>query len=204
MKAIKGGAVGVSGYMGAGKSTVADRLSAGGAMVIDVDSVAKQLMCRDDEIRMKIARTFGSDIVGDAAIDFARLGGRAYVTLDTIEQLNRIVHPLLLHELARRREACEGHACIFDAALIPYWHIESWFDTCIWVEASADVRFRRLEKKLSLDTDALKKRMDLQQALFEKPRGAPWREVRNEGPLSDLESRLNSRDLAPVRNVLHP
>ena len=203
MKMNKCGAIGISGYMGSGKSTVAAYLSRKGGEIIDVDMLAKQLMNSDDEMRQNLVSAFGEEICPENTLDFSLLGQRAYTSLESLDRLNRIVHPLLLHELSCRRNAACAGTRVFDAALIPLWHIEEWFDKLVWVEASFEIRLKRLLSKRSLSGDEQQKRMRFQQALFEKPHGALWIEVCNDGTIDQLERRLCSEDFAPVLNLIN-
>jgi dephospho-CoA kinase len=185
--------IGIAGFMGAGKTTFAKILSEllPRAKVINADRNAKRLMQTDTGIKKNILTAFGSPVVTEGVIDFKRLGAAVFNTRENILALNHIVHPLLLETL--EEQVFSNDACVIcDAALIPLWRIESWFDTLVWVRADFNVRLARLLKKSSLSPKALVCRMQIQQALFSEPTKAPWSVVENNGAIEELLSQTQS------------
>ncbi|MBD3344305.1 MAG: dephospho-CoA kinase [Chitinivibrionales bacterium] len=180
--------IGVAGYMGAGKSTVAQILKKHiPCRVIDADNDAKQLMNGNEKIRKDLVAAFGSDIIGDNTIIFHKLGEYVFRSLQNLKLLNSIVHPELLKHLASELEKNRKGNVICDAALIPLWGIESWFDTAIWIHADHSIRRHRLESSGKLDPAAIEKRMRLQEMLFDAPSGKPWYIIENNSVISTLE-----------------
>ena len=142
--------IGIAGYMGAGKSACAARLSERlGLRVIDADAEAKMLMKNDKNIKRKLLRAFGPSIVKDGVLSFTSLSKRVFSSVREMRQLNAIVHPPLLDKIHTLLFS-PGQSAILDAALIPLWDIEGWFGRCLWVEAPASLRSRRLRKKTGL------------------------------------------------------
>jgi dephospho-CoA kinase len=73
------------------------------------------------------------------------------------------VHPRLITLLDEKLYGAENTLCILDAALIPLWQIEKWFDILIWVRSGFDIRLKRLVSKKTLPEDIFIKRMLLMQ-----------------------------------------
>jgi hypothetical protein len=80
--------------------------------------------------------------------------------------------------------------CILDAALIPMWSIESWFDLCLWVSAAPSLRKQRIIAKTGLVPEQIALRMSIQETLVHVPDGPLWTMVGNEGPRDELRNRI--------------
>jgi dephospho-CoA kinase len=185
--------IGIAGFMGAGKSTCAGFIadicgaSFGKAFSIDADAEAKRLMQSSPAIKKKLVETFGAGIISRGVIRFPELGEAAFASMENLQALNGIVHPALVGKL---EEAVFKKGCpcvIFDAALIPLWHMEKWFDVLVWVRASFEKRYERLKNKTKLPVANLIKRMELQQELFDEPGRAPWNIIVNHGTREELK-----------------
>jgi dephospho-CoA kinase len=111
--------IGVTGYMGAGKSTCAARIGATlGARIIDADAEAKKLMQNDDRIRRDLESAFGPSVVAPSGVSFDALSALVFSSAARMRRLNDIVHPPLLDKL-RALIVSLKEPVILDAALIP-------------------------------------------------------------------------------------
>jgi dephospho-CoA kinase len=184
--------IGIAGFMGAGKSAAARIIQSLGGAVIDADREAKSLMSSDRRIRDQLMREFGPAIVTGPEINFSVLGDLTFRSFDEMQKLNRVVHPLLIARLRQLMQSGGAAICALDAALIPLWGIEPWFDRLLWVRCPAQARLVRLRDKSPLSEDALRLRMSIQERLFAEPAGAPWHMVDNSGNLDDLRAAVNA------------
>jgi dephospho-CoA kinase len=187
--------VGIAGYMGCGKSTGARILARTNGTVIDADLVAKDLMNRDDAIRKGLIGSFGEAVIKEKGILFDALGEVAFRSFKSLLTLNGIVHPKLLELLNKEISGCGARVCILDAALISYWQIEHWFDVLYWIQASEDIRLKRLIQKAALAAETVKKRMQLQQKLFTEPKKGKWNILLNEGTLKEFEEEIEKNSI---------
>lgn len=177
--------------MGAGKTTYAQALSCDHRVrLIDADFEAKLLMNSDSEIKRKIRDSFGNSVFKNSSIDFGELGRTAFTTIEQIKCLNSIVHPPLLGRINDLLNETSVEFNLVDAALIPLWNIEKWFNTLLWINASFDTRFQRIKCKSRFDDEELKRRMCLQQQLFDPPDPATWVYVENEADPGRLSESL--------------
>ncbi len=182
----RSGRIGVAGYMGAGKSAFSALLSEmRGTRCIDADAEAKLLMEGDGRLRDDLALLFGPTVAAGAAIDFAALGRIAFSSIAEMRKLNGLVHPPLVRRLRDLALSRPG-PCILDAALIPFWHIEDWFDCCFWIQAAPGRRLQRVLSATGLPEEAVRQRMLIQETLMAEPAGPNWIFVNNEGTLGDL------------------
>jgi len=95
--------IGLTGNIATGKSTVARMLADLGATVIDADRVAHEVMRAGTAVHAAILAAFGPEIVRtDGEIDRARLGALVFADPNALARLERIVHPAVTAEVARR------------------------------------------------------------------------------------------------------
>jgi dephospho-CoA kinase len=175
--------IAIAGYMGSGKTTCSKILDRLGCVVIDADKEAKLMMNQSDEIKDALTRVFGSDIVVQNEIHYSLLGGIVFNTPGAIEKLNQIVHPPIIKSLKDRIFNCNDRIIVLDAALIPLWGIESWFDYRLWIDADFEVRLHRLyhlRSKGGIEMHEYARRMKIQEELFQKPSKDLWSYIQNE------------------------
>ena len=97
--------VGLTGGIGSGKSEVSRRLAALGAVILDADKAAREVVAPGTPGLAAVAETFGSGVLlPDGSLDRARLGGIVFADDEARGRLNAIVHPLV-HEWMRAAEA---------------------------------------------------------------------------------------------------
>lgn len=93
----------VLGNIASGKSTACRYLESRGAMLIDLDELAKSLYVPGSELVNALADEFGWDILDEeGGIRRNVLAARAFVSPDTVARLNGIVHPVLIEQLSMR------------------------------------------------------------------------------------------------------
>jgi len=190
---------GIAGYSGSGKSTVA-RILAGLAgtggtppVVIDADAEAKKIIGDDGSIINRLKEVFGPAIMENNRLSFQRLGAVVFSSGEQLAKYNTIVHPPVLSGLRTMLEQVQGSAVILDAALIPLWGIETWFDECVWVHASNAIRLDRVSRKRGdLDRSAIERRLRIQEEVLKEPRDKHWLRIENEGRIEELESAVLS------------
>lgn len=96
----------VTGGLGSGKSTAAEVFASRGALVIDLDQVAKTLLDEVPAVRNRVAAAFGEAVLGaDGRIDHRALAAAAFATEDATQRLNAIVHPAVLTATAGALDA---------------------------------------------------------------------------------------------------
>lgn len=98
--------VGLTGGIGTGKSTVARMLARLGAAVIDADAIVHELQAPGTLLLRQIVEAFGEEVLRpDGSLDRARLGRIVFQDPEARQRLNRLVHPAVGAEMARRLEA---------------------------------------------------------------------------------------------------
>ena len=98
--------VGLTGGIGSGKSTVAQMLAERGAVVVDADVVAREVVAPDGPAFAAVVERFGPAVVAaDGTLDRPALAALVFGDAAAREDLNRIVHPVVGEEVLRRLAA---------------------------------------------------------------------------------------------------
>lgn len=98
--------LGLTGGIGTGKSTVARLFEALGAVVVDADAIVREVQAPGSPALEEIAEAFGPEVLDESgALRRERLGAIVFRDAEARARLNRIVHPRVAAEMARRVEA---------------------------------------------------------------------------------------------------
>jgi dephospho-CoA kinase len=185
--------VGLTGGIGAGKSTVADLLTERGAVIVDADDVARAVVEPGQPALAKLVDRFGAGILGaDGGLDRLALAKLAFVDDDSRRDLEAITHPAINEEFGRRvAEAPSDAIVVLDVPLLvesPQAR-ERGYETVIVVEAPRDVRLARLEAR-GVDRADAEARMAAQAGDDERRKIATY-VVDNSGDRGDLERQVD-------------
>jgi dephospho-CoA kinase len=112
--------IGLTGGIGSGKSTVARRFAALGALVVDSDALAQALTAPGGAAIPAIAAAFGADMIApDGAMDRARMRALVFAQPAERQRLEAILHPMIGEATrAQASRAGEGQAVVFDVPLL--------------------------------------------------------------------------------------
>lgn len=113
--------IGLTGGIGAGKSTVADGLTERGAVLIDADRIVRELQMPGAPVFEEMVRRWGDRILTpDGTLDRAEVAKIVFADPSELEALNDIVHPAVADEMASRREALKstGSVVVLDIPLL--------------------------------------------------------------------------------------
>lgn len=181
--------VGLTGSIGAGKSTVASLIEKR-YPVLYTDRIARDIMEQDDAVREAITERFGVQAyLSDGAVDRRFLAELVFEDAVKLAALNEIVHPPTVE--AVNKSAAElheqGHRMVFvESALIFEAELEAQFDYIVAVIADVQVATRRIMQRDSVDASAVERRMRVQLPPEEKADLADFT-IRNNGSREDLE-----------------
>jgi dephospho-CoA kinase len=142
--------IGVTGQIGAGKTSAARILWHLGAGVVDADLIGRQVVEKSAPLRKKLARAFGKEIVdSQGQIRRKKLASLAFANRKSRDLLNSLVHPYLLRELrAQVKSAAKTHAVVvIDAALLLHWGMDDEVDFVMVIHAGQEIRLSRLAKR---------------------------------------------------------
>lgn len=184
--------LGITGGIGAGKSTLAEALRRRGVPVHDADAVGRFVVEANGELRAALRAVFGDGVFPGGELDRAALGRLVFADAAKLERLNRLVLPYLLDELRRRLAAASAEPLqAVDAALLFEWGVEGEFDE-IWAVAADDgLRVARAADRLGLSGAEARQRLASQLPQEEKAARA-GRVFVNDGDLRALETWLET------------
>lgn len=184
--------VGLTGGIGSGKSTVARMFVERGAVLIDADAVAREVVEPGTPGFDAIVEHFGPDVVGpDGRLDRAKIADLVFTDEDARQALNDITHPLVGEEMMRRvADAPEDAIVVMDIPLLAEGGKEraSGYPAVVVVEAPRAVRLERLVAR-GMDRDDAAARMD-HQASDEQRRAMATHVIDNSGDLAALQEQV--------------
>jgi dephospho-CoA kinase len=183
--------IGVTGSLGAGKSTVARVFARHGATLVDADAIGHEMLLRGGPCFDALVERFGRDIVGpDGEIVRRALGMQAFADTDARRSLNAIVHPPLVARLVTDAQEADrpGHAVVVDAALLLEWGSPVPLARVVVVSAPEEVRVRRFAERGGLSIEEARRRLVAQMPESEKILRADI-VIANDGTVADLEER---------------
>ena len=182
--------VGLTGGIGAGKSTVANMLTARGAVVIDADAIAREVVEPGMPALAELVERFGPEILRpDGSLDRAALAAVAFVDDETRKELEAITHPAIGAEFLRRvAEAPADAVVVHDVPLLVESRRGFEYGAVIVVEAPLEVRLDRLQAR-GVARDDARRRIELQATDEDRRKVATW-VVDNSGDVGQLEKQV--------------
>jgi dephospho-CoA kinase len=184
--------VGLTGGIGAGKSEVARRLAELGAIVIDSDRLAREVVEPGTEGLAEVFAAFGPEVLGpDGALDRPALGRRVFGDEDARRRLEAIIHPRVRARSAELIAAAPPDAVVVnDIPLLVESGLGSGFDVVVVVAASEETRLRRLAQARGMPAEEARSRMAAQ-ATDEERRAAADVVIENDGSLAELRAAVD-------------
>lgn len=177
--------VGLTGGIGAGKSTVANMFAQLGALTIDADQLARQAIEKGSPGFSEVVSAFGEEILNDGEINRQRLGTIVFKDAAKRKQLEAIVHPRVQEALASKiKSLSPGDILIYEIPLLVETGAAKKFDYVITVESDIENRLDRLFER-GLEEDEAQRRIDAQASQSEREAVADFVIV-NDGERADL------------------
>jgi dephospho-CoA kinase len=179
--------IGLTGGIGSGKSTVSAMLSELGAIVIDSDRLAREVVAAGTPGLQAVVDEFGPDILtADGELDRPALARVVFADPGARQRLEAITHPLVRRR-ARELEAAapDGSVIVHDIPLLLETGQAERFDAVIVVDADAETQVRRLATSRDMDPADVRARIAAQ-ASREQRRAAADFVIVNDGSLDDL------------------
>ncbi|ONK15141.1 dephospho-CoA kinase [Streptomyces sp. MP131-18] len=140
--------VGLTGGIGAGKSEAVRLLAGHGAVIVDSDRIAREVVEPGTPGLAAVVAEFGTEVLAaDGSLDRARLGAIVFGDEERRRALNAIVHPLVAERSAALRDAAPaGAIVVHDVPLLVENGLQGRYDAVIVVDASDATRLDRLTR----------------------------------------------------------
>ncbi|MFH9293167.1 dephospho-CoA kinase [Streptomyces sp. NPDC017520] len=185
--------VGLTGGIGAGKSEVSRLLVTYGAVLIDSDRIAREVVEPGTPGLAAVVEEFGPGVLtAEGALDRPALGALVFADAGRLAALNAIVHPLVGARAAEReRAAPEDAVVVHDVPLLTENGLAPLYDLVVVVDASAETQLDRLVTLRGMTESDARARMAAQ-ATRDQRRAVADLIVDNDGPLEALEPQVRT------------
>jgi dephospho-CoA kinase len=183
--------VGLTGGIGSGKSEVARLLASYGAVVIDADLIAREVVEPGTAGLAKLVEEFGAGILRpDGSLDRERLADRVFGDEEARRRLNAIVHPLVGRRTAELKARVPPDAVVvYDVPLLVESGLQSLYDLVVVVDAPAETQVARLVAGRGMSESAARARIAAQAGREERLAAADV-VIDNSGSLDELEAQV--------------
>jgi dephospho-CoA kinase len=183
--------VGLTGGIGAGKSEVSRLLARYGAVLIDADRIAREVVEPGTPGLTAVVEAFGPGILGpDGALNRPALGSIVFADPARLATLNAIVHPLVgARSTELERAAGAGAVVVHDVPLLTENGLAPVYDLVVVVDAAPGTQLDRLVRLRGMTESDARARMAAQATREERLAVADI-VVDNDGPLEDLEPQV--------------
>ena len=164
--------IGITGQIGAGKSTAAKVMEQMGAALIDADKIGRDVVENNSKLLKQLAHAFGGDILASRGkLNRKRTAQIAFSSSSNKQKLDRLVHPFLLRELKKQIKnlSKKYNVIVIDAALLLDWRLDKLIDQVLVIHSGEEQRFQRLLKRGISPTDAKsRQRMQFSNSEYKK------------------------------------
>lgn len=183
--------VGLTGGIGAGKSEVSRILAGYGAVLIDADRIAREVVEPGTPGLDAVVGEFGTGILTpEGTLDRPKLGSVVFSDGERLAALNAIVHPLVGARSAElERAAGDDSVVVHDVPLLTENSLAPLYDLVIVVDAAPETQLDRLVRLRGMTEQEARARMAAQ-ATREQRRAVADLVIDNDGPIEALEPQV--------------
>ncbi len=183
--------VGLTGGIGSGKSEVSKRLAAQGAVVIDADAIAREVVAAGTDGLAEVIGTFGPEVLrADGELDRPRLGDIVFADPQLRGKLNAIIHPRVGAQMAELEQAVgPGAIVVHDVPLIAENGRADAYDVVVVVDVPPRIQIERLVRYRGMTRDQARARMAAQ-ASREQRLAIAGIVIDNSGSLAELDRQV--------------
>ncbi|MFJ2861811.1 dephospho-CoA kinase [Kitasatospora sp. NPDC087314] len=184
--------IGLTGGIGAGKSEVSRLFAAHGAVIVDSDVIAREVVAPGTDGLAAVVAEFGAQVLReDGALDRPALGAIVFADQARLQALNAIVHPLVRARSAELEAAAAPDAVVVhDVPLLVENGLAPLFDLVVVVDAADEVRVDRLVRLRGMAEEEARARMAAQASRADRLAAADL-VIDNGGPLEALATRID-------------
>ncbi|MFG3290126.1 dephospho-CoA kinase [Streptomyces sp. NPDC048179] len=183
--------VGLTGGIGAGKSAVSRLLVGHGAVLVDADRIAREVVAPGTPGLAAVVEAFGPEVLtADGGLDRPKLGSIVFADPAKLAVLNSIVHPLVGARSRELESAAAADAVVVnDVPLLAENGLAALYDVVVVVDAAPETQLDRLTRLRGMTEEDARARMAAQ-ATREKRREIADIVIDNDVPLDVLEQRV--------------
>ena len=155
--------IGITGGTGAGKSVVCAELKERGALVVDCDKIARQVVEKGQPALNEIAEVFGDKVLlPDGGLDRKAMSRIVFADGEKLRWLNSITHKYIFAEMHRLIEDSDASVAVLDVPLLFQCDFPIECDITVAITADRETRIRRIMERDSLTREDAEARMSKQ------------------------------------------
>jgi len=182
--------LGLTGGIGSGKSSVAQLLSARGAIVIDSDAIAREMQTAGSPLLAQLVERFGDVLNEDGSLNRAQLASIVFPSPENVKALNAIMHPAIGKEMSRRldEQRKTDNVVVLDIPLLVE-NPRKGLSGVLVVDVETELAVERVVKHRGMDADDVRARIS-RQSTREQRIAIADRIIDNSGSLEELERQV--------------
>jgi dephospho-CoA kinase len=184
--------VGLTGGIGSGKSTVAAFFRANGAVVVDADSIAREITTVGSPVLEEIQKAFGEDILdSDGKLRRQLLAQRAFASSEMTDVLNSIMHERIRERAIGEIELSNGESIVvYDMPLLVETNSVDMCDFVVVVDTPVAQRIERLKSGRGMTELEIRERIAMQASDHARNAAADFI-IKNDRDLDHLMEQCN-------------
>jgi dephospho-CoA kinase len=184
--------IGLTGGIASGKSTVGRMLRELGAEVIDADQLARDVVAPGQPALAEITEAFGPEVLAsDGTLDRKRLAARVFSDPAARATLNRITHPRVAAETARRMGEASRRGLelvVYEVPLLVENGLQAGMDAVIVVDVPPELQLARAVERDGMTEEEARRRMAAQVSRADRL-AAATHVIDNAGPIDETRRR---------------
>ena len=183
--------VGLTGGIGSGKSTVADELARRGAVIIDADQLAREVVEPGTPGLAQIVARFGNRVLIDGRLDRAALAKIVFADPQVRQELESIIHPAVRRRAAELEAAAPSRSIVVHVIpLLVETGQAANFDVVVVVDVGSETQLDRLLARAELSAEEARSRIAAQANRAQRLAAADV-VLDNNGSLVELQAQLD-------------
>lgn len=188
--------IGITGYLGSGKSTALKYFKDHGFYIIDADKIVHDLYEPEKDGWRKINDFFGPEyILKNGKVNRKKLAKTVFSNPAKLRILEKIIHPIVFNEMNKHIQASKSDKIAIEAIRFDEKKIGATLSHVVWVDLDHDIAYKRVIKKRKLSRQDYDKLISFQK----KPSKIDF-VISNEGNLSDLKKNVG-KVVEKIRNL---
>jgi len=183
----------LTGGIGSGKSEVSARLAARGALIIDADKIAREVVAPGTPGLAAVVAEFGEEVLlPDGSMDREKVGSIVFADAERRAALNAIVHPLVGQRMEELVAAAPRDAIVvYDVPLLVENGLAEMYDVVVVVDVPVQTQIERLTTRRGMSESDARARIAAQ-ASREQRLAVADHVIDNSGTLQELEERVEA------------
>jgi dephospho-CoA kinase len=186
--------IGLTGGIATGKSTAARLLTERGAILIDLDGIAREVVEPGQPSLARIAERFGQAVLNeDGSLNRKKLGSIIFADPAERKALEQILHPairtVMRERMAFHERQTPDRLVVVDVPLLYESQLESYFEQIMVVYVPRDEQLKRLMQRDKLSEEEAERRLAAQMDIEEKKSRADI-VIDNSGSLAHMEQQI--------------